>query len=110
MNAEYPSGARGQAVSFPQLLTSAAPMPISFSYPLSRHKPHPVCEVPIQLSCTRIKAPGQELPIVNPDHGRDLGEISGRKDLVRGDEIGITQRCFDHRAAVTAQKFDHALP
>ena len=43
--------------------------------PLLRRKLHLVCEIPIQLSCTRIKAPGQELPAVDPDHGRDLGEM-----------------------------------
>ena len=55
----------------------------------SRRELYRVREIPIQLPRTRIERPGRERPVVDPDHRHDLGEIAGRKDLVRGKEIGI---------------------
>jgi hypothetical protein len=43
----------------------------------SRSKLHRVREIPIQLPRARIERPRLELPVVNPDHRRDLGEIAG---------------------------------
>ena len=76
----------------------------------SRRKLYRVCEIPIQLPGTRIVGAGRELPVVDTDHRRDLGEITGRKDLVRGEEIGIAQRGLYHRDAFAAQEVDHPLP
>src|SRR5690242_6658134 len=69
-----------------------------------------VREIPVELACAREEAAYLELPVVDPDHGRDLGEIPGREDLVGCLEILVAQRLLDHGDAVAAQEIDQPLP